>query len=473
MRLRSIGSRESAGTGLTPRPLSRVPGRSDKVRCARWALIVSLALITCVPAVAQAAVPGEMLGGGSDIPGGSVIELTSGAMVGPTHHMFADNPGTEPIEVEFRADASPGIEIIPELDRFTLQPGASTKDFFSIVLDAAVPPGDHAVTVQLARSDIAVEPGAVTNIPAIGTSFTIRVVGDSATITVDATSAESGRPVDGTLVLAALTGTGTSFEVGRHEGATFTHTVAPGRYRASYTLDGRELAFGEADVAADQTVTIDLDVNTVSFVVVSARPVEEDGRVVVADLSASVDNHLRPIAGNITIQALVFHDGQHVDTATLHQSGHLAIGVTEATLVYRPQAGFQPGAYRFEFEVVTDEFTLRSSTESTFTVPQPSLTDTAFYVAVAIAAGLIAAIGAAVLTIRRAGRRRRGMARDQSPAPPADSTRPATTNRPLPPPRTQTTTPNRPTTPPPRSGSLAPPDPDALSTAAKRHEALR
>ena len=411
-----------------------------------------------------------MLGGGSDIPSGSVIELTSGATVGPTHHVFADNPGTEPIEVEFRADASPGIEITPELDRFMLLPGASTKDFFSIVLDAALPPGDHAVTVQLARSDIAVEPGAVTNIPAIGTSFTIRVVGASATVIVDATSAESGHPVDGTLVLAALTGTGTSFEVGRHEGATFTHTVAPGRYRASYTLDGRELALGEADVAVDQTVTIGLDVNTVSFVVVSARPVDEDGRVVVADLSASVDNHLRPIAGSITIQALVYHDDRHVDTATLHQSDHLAIGITEATLVYRPQAGFQPGAYRFQFEMVTDEFTLRSSTESTFTVTRPSLTDTTFYVAVAVAAGLI---GAIALTIRRIRRGRRGTARDQSPVPPADSTRPATTERALPPPRTQPTIPTQLTTRPARSQALAPPDPHAQSTAAKRHEASR
>jgi hypothetical protein len=433
---------------------------------------MSLALITCVPAVAQAAVPGQTLGGGSDIPGGSVVELTSGATVGPTHHVFADNPGTEPIEVEFRADAPPGIEITPELDRFTLEPGASTKDFFSIDLDAALPPGDHAVTVQLARSDIAVEPGTVTNIPAIGTSFTIRVVGASATVTVDATSAESGHPVDGTLVLAALTSTGTSFEIGRHEGSTFTHTVAPGRYRASYNLDGRELAFGEADVAVDETVTIDLDVNTVSFVVVSARPVDEDGRVVVADLSASVDNHLRPIAGSVTIRALVYRDGRHVDTTTLHQSGNLAIGVTEATLVYRPQAGFQPGAYRFQFEVVTDEFTLRSSTESTFTVAQPSLTDTTFYVAVAAAAGLICAIGAVGLTIRRTRRRRRYTATDQSPAPPVGSPPPAAPDRALPPPRTQTTTPTRPTTRPPRQ-SLAPPDPGALSTAAKRHEALR
>jgi hypothetical protein len=472
MSIRSFGSRKASGTGCIPRPLCRVRGRSDWVRRTPSALFMSLALLTCVPAVAHAAATGETLGGGSDIPGGSVVELTSGATVGPTHHVFADNPGTEPIEVEFRADAPPGIEIIPELDRFTLQPGASTKDFFSIVLDAALPPGDHAVTVQLARSDIAVEPGSVTNIPAIGTSFTIRVVGASATVTVDATSAESGHPVDGTLVLAALTSTSTSFEVGRHDGATFTQTVAPGRYRASYILDGRELAFGEADVAADDAVTIDLDVNTVSFVVVSARPVDEDGRVVVADLSASVDNHLRPIAGGITIQALVYRNGRHVDTATLQQSSHLAIGVTEATLVYRPQAGFQPGTYRFEFEVVTDEFTLRSSTESTFTVTQPSRTDTTFYVAAAVAAGLLGAIGAAVVTIRRTRRRRRGPARGHSPAQRADSTHPAATDRALAPPRAPTT-PMRPTAPPARSGTLAPPDRDALSTAAKRHEALR
>src|SRR6185436_15690975 len=116
------------------------------------------------------------------------------------------------------------------------QPGASTKDFFSILLDPAVPPGDHTVTVQLIRSDIDAQPGQVTNIPAVGTSFTIRVTGASATVTVEATSVESGLAVDGTLVLAS--GSGTAFEIDRQDGSTFTHTVAPGRYRASFMLDG-------------------------------------------------------------------------------------------------------------------------------------------------------------------------------------------------------------------------------------------
>ena len=472
MNIGSNWSRRLTGTGRKPRSLLPASETSIRRRWARSALFMSVAFIACLPAGVDAG-PGETLGGGSDIRGGSVVELTSGATVGPIHHVFADNPGTEPIEVQFHADAAPGIEITPELDHLTIQPGASTKDFFSIVLDPAVPPGDHTVTVQLVRSDIDAQPGQVTNIPAVGTSFTIRVTGASAIVTVEGTSIESGSPIDGTLVLAALTGTGTTFEIGRHEGSTFTHTVAPGRYRASFALDGRELASREADVGVDESVTIRLDVNTVSFVLVAAQPVDEDGRAVVANLTASVDNHLAPIAGNVTIHALVYRAGRQIDTATLFQSDQLAIGITEATLVYRPQSGFEHGDYRFEFELVTEEFTLRSLTQPTFTVAEPSSSNAAFYVALAAGTALIGAISAVTVFVGRTYARRRRAGRrltsaDTTPGP----VRPAATSRPSPPPLPPRTPPPAKSWPaPPRT--LAPPDPEALSTAAKRHSAMR
>lgn len=377
-------------------------------RYIRSVLILSLVGIAGVGTVVHAAAD-ETLGGGSDIRGGALIELTSGATVGPIHHVFADNPGTEPINVEFLAEAPSGIEITPDLDRFTIQPGTSTKDLFSIAVHPALAPGDYPVTVQLARSDITAEPGAVTNIPAVGTSFTIRVVGASAVVTVEARSIESGLPVDGTLALAVLAGTEPPFEVARSEGSDFTQTVAPGRYRASYTLDGRELASQEADVADAETVIIRLDVNTVSFVIVDAQPIEEDGRVVVANLTASVDNHLQPIDGDVTIHALIYRDDQPIDTAILQQANQLAIGVTEVTLTYRPQVGFQPGDYRFEYELVTNDFKFRSPTQPTFTVTKPSSTNTTLYIALAAAtAALTAAISTgAWLTIRRNHPRRR------------------------------------------------------------------
>ena len=389
------------GTGSTGPCRGHTRGHAVS-RSTRSVLVLLLASMASMASIGVHASDDETLGGGSDIRGGALIVLTSGTTIGPIHHVFADNPGTEPINVEFLAEAPPGIEITPDLDRFTIQPGTSAKNPFSIAVRSALPPGDYPVTVQLARSDITAEPGTVTNVPAVGTSFTVRVIGASAVVTIEVRSIESGLPVDGTFTLALLAGTESPFEVGRSEGSSLTQTVAPGRYRASYTLGGRELASQEAEVAEGETVIIGLDVNTVSFVFVSAQPIEEGGSVVVADLTASVDNHLEPIDGDVTIHALVYRDDQLIDTAILQQANQLALGVTEATLSYRPQAGFQPGGYRFEYELLTNEFTLRSPTQPAFTAAKPSSTNITLYVAFAAAtAALIAAISTgAWLTMR-------------------------------------------------------------------------
>ena len=234
------------------------------------------------------------------------------------------------------------------------------------------------------------------------------------------------------------------------------------------------LASREADVAVDESVTIRLDVNSVSFVLVAAKPIDEDGRAVVANLTASVDDDSRTDAGDVTIHALVYRAGIQVDTATLQQTDQLAVGVTEATLVYRPQAGFEAGDYRFEFELVTEEFTLRSLTQPTFIVAEPASTTAAFYVALAAEQRSSAGDHRLHAVHRRNHARRRHAGRgrasaDTTPAPvrPAATLRPVVSPRPL---RTKATPPK--TWPaPPRA--LDPPDPDALSTAAKRHSAMR
>jgi len=359
----------------------------------RSVLAASFAL-AAVPAAAQEA----SLGGGSDIRAGSVIPLGRGVSVPPVHHVFADNPEPRPIEVVFRADAPRGIVITPERERFSVDPGTSVKDPFSISVDASVAPGDHRVTVQLVRSDIRPQPGQVTNIPAVGTIFTVRVAGQSSRVTVRAVSAQSRRPVEGTFSLAARTGPGALFEVARAAGTQLEADVAPGDYRAAYLLDGRELASQELRAEAGRPGTAVLEVQTASFVLVSAKPVRDDGKVVVAELVASVENQLRPLSGTSAIRAVVQRDGRAVETVTLREMAELPLGTTDARLTYRPREGFPGGEYRFVFELVTPEFTLRAGTVPSFDVGGGS---SVLPLALAGGAGLLATAGAAWAILRR------------------------------------------------------------------------
>lgn len=341
------------------------------------------------------------LGGGSDIPAGSVLAIPRGGSIPALHHVFADNPESRSIEVEFRAEPPPGIEVIPDQTRLTIKPGTSVKDNFALRVAETTPPGDYEVTVQLVRSDVRAGPGELTNIPAVGTTFTVRVTGEAATAEVVAVSAQTDAPVEGTLTLAAVRGTRPALEVARIEGSELRAKVAPGAYEAAYVFEGRRLASEELTVAAGQTASVVLKVETLSFALVAARPVKEGGKVVLAELVASVENHLRPIAGNVTIRAIVHRDDRLIETVALDELDGLPLGVTEAKLPYRPTDGFPAGTYRVVFEIVAGALTLRAGDQPAFDVggSRPPLA------AVGIAVGAAGGAAATWILARRMRRR--------------------------------------------------------------------
>jgi hypothetical protein len=353
---------------------------------------MALSLLLPTPVTGQEA----RLGGGSDISAGSVVDLPRGSTIAPVHHLFADNPESHPIAVAFRTEAPAGITITPEREHVTIPPGEGMRVRFSIAVADAAAPGEHRVTVQLVRTDIEAKPGHITSIPAIGTSFTIRVRGEAAAINVRAVNAQNGRPVEGTLTLGARTGPNAFFEVARQDGSELQAKVAPGDYRAAYLLAGREMAAEEVRVGPDETAAVRLEVDTVSFVTVAAKPVKEGDRIAVAELVAAVENHLAPMAGPAAIRAHVQHDRKRLETVTLQQLDDLKLGVTEAKLTYRPARGFVPGEYRFVFELTTPQLTLRAAKDARFTAERgPSL-------ALVLAYGTVGlAVGFAVWVFRR------------------------------------------------------------------------
>lgn len=367
-----------------------------------------VAALTLAPAAGAQGRGEATLGGGSDLRGGTVIELVQGAKVPPIHFVFADNPEDEPIEVEFKAAAPRGITILPQRGRAPLAPGEKVEVRFAISVASSTRPGNYPITVQLVRADIESKPGQVTNIPAVGTRFVVRVVGATASITVKALSAVSGTPVDGTLVLSAIARSGPALAVNRIVGSTLKARVGPGRYQASFLLGDEVLASKRVRVRAGQSAKIVLRVKTVDFVVVAAKPVMEGETLVVADLVASVQNQLGPIDGPATLRTRVREDGRELETITLAELPLLPNGFSEGKETYRPAGGWKRGSsYRFEFELVTEEFTLAASEQPTITMPSSSSLPVPLPIIFG-AAGVLALVGAAAgLTSRRRARVRR------------------------------------------------------------------
>lgn len=300
------------------------------------------------------------LGGGSDIPVGSVVRVPSGATIPPIHHLFVDNPETEPIEVRFRADAPPGIEVSAEETTATVRPGERFEVPFSVHVSEGVGPDNHRVAVRLERTDLEPREGRVLNVPSVGTEFTVRVTGDAGSITVRSESSVDGSPVEGTLTVSYVD-EDRSVEVARESGSELTARVSPGTYETRFLLGDRVRARDRVEVSADESVVSTLEVETVSFVLVDAEPVFEGGRLVLVELRADVQNHLEVLSGPVSIRAHVEREGRRVDTATLEELDELPLGVTGTELAYRPEGGFEEGPYSFRFELETPQFTLEAA----------------------------------------------------------------------------------------------------------------
>lgn len=341
-----------------------------RTRSAPIAVVVAV-LVTVVSLPVWGQEAGEArLGGGSDIPPDVTLRLPQGGVLPPVHVIFADNPEGDPIEVEFQARAPSGILIQPEWDERTIPAGGSVENHFGIEVAPSLAQGEYDVVVQLVRSDIEAQPGRITNIPAIQASFTVEVTGDAGTVTVRSVSAHSGEPVAATITLSARHGDQGWFEIDREEDSVLEARVAPGEFRAAVLLGEREVAAEEFTVEADQSIEVVIELETVSFVIVAARPVTERGRLVVVDLVASINNEIGAIPGPNRLQARVFHAGVEVDTVVLEELSEVPAGISEATVTYRPEGGWQAGTYRFVFELVTPAFTLDAADEPVLEVPE-------------------------------------------------------------------------------------------------------
>ena len=367
--------------------------------------LTAVGVVWVGPAGAQGS--GEArLGGGGDLSNGVVITVPQGVSFDAVHHLFVDNPEDSDIEVKFVADAPAGVTITPQWDTAVVESHGVITNAYTIEVSEFISAGRYPVLVQLVRSDITAAPGVVTNVPAIGATFTLHVVGKAGTVTVTAIGRLTGQPVNGTITVDALTDTDQAMLVARVEGATLTATLAPGRYRTRFLLGNNARATKTFTVTDDHHTTVTLEVDTVTFTVAAARPTYDGDTLIVVDLVASVQNHVEPISGPATIDITVHHNDQRVETRTLLSADPLPLGITDAATTYRPPDSWAPGTWTFTFTVTTPEFILTHPDIPTITVaptrvPPPKYRQTSWITTATVTA--IALVAVVYALARRRG----------------------------------------------------------------------
>jgi len=124
----------------------------------------------------------------------------------------------------------------------------------------------------------------------------------------------------------------------------------------------------EVEVTAGRTSRVLLRVDTVSFLLVNAKPVREGGKVVVAELLASVRNQYQELPGPAYLRVHVDREGEFLETVDMKEIDPLRLGLTEGKATYRPEAGWEPGEYTFRFELRTADFLITAGEEPSIVI---------------------------------------------------------------------------------------------------------
>ena len=304
------------------------------------------------------------LGGGAAFDPGSVFPLVAGQPNRVETSFFVQNLGETPAELELDAGLPVGLSLEALIEEpVVLDPGGSLDYEFAIVSDSTLSIGRDEVIITVSQVNVTPpSDGGSVYAPAIGGRLVIEASGASATITVSAVSDITGSPAVGTFGLFAI-GDGPPVRLETAEGTGLARVVPPGEYRVTFEVPGLNRQSRDVTVSDGDEVDIVLEIPTVAFDRIDASPTYDDSgeAIITAELSATLTNNLRRLAGPLRLEVEVRHNGERVDTVELATFPELARGQTSQRTSYRPEDGFSVGRWDFSFALVAREFRVEAA----------------------------------------------------------------------------------------------------------------
>lgn len=300
----------------------------------------------------------------------SVVALAQGTSAPPTQAVTIFNTGQHPAQISFAMKAPSGIKITPTDDNFTLEPDGKKRVSFGVSVDRGQPPGEYPIIMTAQQTNVPIPTGGATGIaPGVGARLTVKVTGKSAQLTVRAINAQDQSEISGNLKIMYLPEGGLPFTVQQGENVSqLNGVVSPGKYRAAFSIPGLVGEDVEFAVKAAENKTVEIPVRAVTFVSAGLNPTTDDGKIVAADLLASVRNSLPSVEGPVTFVALVTRNGELINEVELQTQPSLPNGVTSVRESYRPSDGFTPGEYVFDFKLRSPKFEITADQHPKLTI---------------------------------------------------------------------------------------------------------
>lgn len=363
-------------------------------------LLLLAGLFVAAPAQAQGglAISGSFYRQAFEIPQGSSVSA-------PSVYVVVFNQGDEEFGIRMTWEAPVGVNINLSHDDFTLGPGTQQKVLIGVEVSQDAAPGEYEISVTAESYKEGV--GGIQIMGAAGQSATLVVLGESASVTVQAASPE-GEPVVAVVRLFKVIA-GENYEFAYSETGTLEATVSPGSFIASAYVGGEKLAEEGFDVATDEEKTVTLTVGTIYFEGFGIVPNyhTETGELAFAQIVYTVRNLYQPVA-NAEITLLVTRDGASLDEISLATLSPLDIGRVGLNYNYIPSGDWVIGSYGFKLQLHLDGEPYATTLEERLNVTVGGLAgggdggvSVALIVGIAAAALAVGGIGYLLLRRRR------------------------------------------------------------------------
>ncbi len=363
-------------------------------------LLLLAGLFVAAPAQAQGglAISGSFYRQAFEIPQDSSVSA-------PSVYVVVFNQGDEEFGIRMTWEAPVGVNINLSHDDFTLGPGTQQKVLIGVEVSQDAAPGEYEISVTAESYKEGV--GGIQIMGAAGQSATLVVLGESASVTVQAASPE-GEPVVAVVRLFKVIA-GENYEFAYSETGTLEATVSPGSFIASAYVGGEKLAEEGFDVATDEEKTVTLTVGTIYFEGFGIVPNyhTETGELAFAQIVYTVRNLYQPVA-NAEITLLVTRDGASLDEISLATLSPLDIGRVGLNYNYIPSGDWVIGSYGFKLQLHLDGEPYATTLEERLNVTVGGLAgggdggvSVALIVGIAAAALAVGGIGYLLLRRRR------------------------------------------------------------------------
>lgn len=339
------------------------------------AMLFMVAAFSAVFVTAPASAADEpSLGGSPKFPPQSTFPFPAGTDSTFRTSVMLQNTWSQAAEIQVSDTAPSGVTItVGGGSTLTLAPEEVRDVEFDISVAKSVAPGRYPVLLTFAQTNAPrPEDGNVAFAPGITVGFDVLVSGRATPLTVTAVAADDEQPVEGEMTLDFLGDKG-PIPVARVTGSQIKQAAMPGRYQASFTIQGLAQESVEFEVEEGTPKDVVIKVATVQFSSVFAEPVTVDGAVVEADLKAVISSSLREVAGPLTLSVRVDRDGERVDEAVIATLPALPKGETTQLLTYRPAEGFTEGVWSFTYHLDGRFFDIDSRVSPRFAVPGSSV----------------------------------------------------------------------------------------------------